>query len=83
MKPVLFVISMKNYKKYHGFRLTNQNFSAHQYEQEFVLSEGFAVNILKVEEIHIKTGNWMYRELNEKVLTIIHLFHDGEFISEK
>lgn len=43
--------------------------------------EGFEVQVLKVEEIHIKTGNWQYRELNDRVLTMIHLYHDGKPIT--
>ena len=78
MKPVLFVISMKNYQVYHGFRLTDSKYSALPDEQEVLLMEGFEVYCLKVEEIVIKTSNWVYRELNERVLTIIHLHHDGE-----
>jgi hypothetical protein len=44
--------------------------------------EGIEVQVLKVEEILIKTGNWVFRELNDKVLTIIHLFHDGQPITK-
>ena len=59
MKPVLFVISMKNYKTFHGFRLTDNKYTAHEDDQEYLLMEGVGVQVLKVEEIHIKTTNWI------------------------
>lgn len=76
MKPVLFVMSVKNYKTFHGFRLSDNKYTAHEDDQEFLLMEGMGVQVLKVEELHIKTSNWNYRELNDRILTIIHLYHD-------
>lgn len=69
---------MKNYKASNGFfRLTDKNYTAHPGEQEYILMEGTQVQVLKVEEIQIKTSNWLYRDLNDRILTIIHLYHDG------
>jgi len=75
LKPVLFVICMKNYKSYHSFRLNDAKYTAHPYEQEYIMMEGILMHLMKVEEIHIKTANWIYRELNDRLLTIIHLLH--------
>jgi len=66
---------MKNYKSYHSFRLNDAKYTAHPYEQEYIMMEGILMHLMKVEEIHIKTANWIYRELNDRLLTIIHLLH--------
>ena len=76
MKPVLFVLSIKNYEVFHGFRLVEDKHTVHPDDQEILLMEGLQIYVLKVEEIHIKTSNWIYRELNDRILTIIHLYHD-------
>lgn len=68
---------MKNYNTFHGFRLTDNRYTAHEDDSEFLLMEGIGVQVLKVEELHIKTSNWIYRELNDRILTIIHLYHDS------
>lgn len=44
---------MQNYRGISGFRLNNQEFSAHDHEQEFLLMEGLQVFVIKVEDVKI------------------------------
>ena len=52
--PVLFTITVRNYLGFHAFRINDERYTAHPYEQEFLLMEGIFVWVLKVEEILVK-----------------------------
>lgn len=47
--PVLFVLSIQNYRGYAGFRLNLDKYSAYANEQEVLLKEGCEVYVLKIE----------------------------------
>jgi len=53
MKQVLFVICMHNYGPFAGFRLNNDNYSAHHQENEVLLMEGAPMFVIDVEDIYM------------------------------
>lgn len=50
---VLFVICMHNYGPFAGFRLNNENYSAHPHEQQVVIMDGAPMFVVGTEEITI------------------------------
>lgn len=50
LKPVLFVMSIQNYKNYPGFRANTSDYSPYCHEQEVILMEGIRMFVMKVEE---------------------------------
>lgn len=53
MRQVLFVICMHNYGPFAGFRMNNNNCSAHYAENEVLLMEGAPMFVLGIEEIDV------------------------------
>ena len=47
--PVLFVYSVRNYRGFSGFRMSDERYTAYPQEQEYLLQEGFRVYALDVE----------------------------------
>ena len=75
-KCVLFVLLMKNYQGYIGFRLDNELYTPYPHEQEYLLSEGNDIHILDVEEYRIRNETPELKdEYNNKLITIIYLFN--------
>lgn len=52
--PVLFVISVRNYDSFSGFRLDLDCYSAHPEEKEYLLMEGVKLWVLDVDDYTIK-----------------------------
>jgi hypothetical protein len=65
--PVMFVISVRNWHGFHGFRVNKSQFSAHYQEQEVLLFEGFKVYVLHIEEV--------YAKVLDKTVTVVHLYN--------
>lgn len=52
-QPVLFVLSMRNWKGYNGLRLRNEGYSAYPAEKQLLLFQGLTVFVLKVQKVSI------------------------------
>jgi len=78
-KPVLFIISARNYRGYSGFRLNLPQFSPFHQEQEILLMDGIYIFVLKVEEYHFDRSMEIipgFEDFNSsKYITFIHLFY--------
>lgn len=78
---VLFVLSCRNYNSPFGIRLNNPAFSAFPEEDEFLLSEGCGVYVLKIQKnVKIKNDYGIYEhelKINGKKMMIIHMYHHG------
>ena len=78
-KHVLFVYFVKNVTGFNGFRLTNSNYSAFYSEQEYLISEGFQVWVLGIEDkVIIRNNNDELKKFNGKCLTIIYLYNEAD-----
>ena len=77
LRPVIFVISCKNYYSPDGISLKDENCSSYPQEKEFLLREGCPVFVLEViPDYEIKNSHLSFSEYNGRKVTIINLFHD-------
>ena len=76
-KPTLFVISVRNYRGFAGFRLNQPQYSAHPHEKEFLLQDGLRMFVLKVEEVAMESTEPGLEEWKGKYITIIHLYYNS------
>jgi len=73
---VLFIFLIQNHCGFRGFRLNDDKYSAYSHEQEYLLVEGFQVQILKIDKnikiVNKTRGSGHY---SSKVLTIFYLYN--------
>ena len=73
--PVLFSICMKNYQRFTGVRLCNENYSAYPSENDTLLMEETSVFTLGVEDHLIQNTHPGFEDYYNMRMTIIYLYH--------
>ena len=80
---VLFVMLVRNYDGYDGFRLNDIKYSAHPEEREVLFAEGCPVFVMGVEEVMIsnlkvdgKFENPFWAKFQDKTVTVVYLLHN-------
>lgn len=76
-KPTLFVISVRNYRGFAGFRLDRPQYSAHPQEKEHLLMDSLRMFVLKVEEVAWENPQPGFEHWKGKYITIIHLYYNS------
>lgn len=76
-KPTLFVISVRNYRGFAGFRLNTPYYSAHSQEDEYLLMDGLRMFVLKVEDFAIDNADPDMADWQGKFITIVHLYYNS------
>ena len=79
-QPVVFVISLQNYGGQPGFRLNNENLTAHLPDQELILKDGTQMWVNAVEKVEIPgklSQNHVLHKFSGKLLTFIYLCKVG------
>ena len=80
MTTVVFIISLQNYSNTAGFRMDDQNYTAHISDKEHLLKDGFQMFVIGVDEQDIKdvdSEDQLYKDFDGKKLTLVHLCRVG------
>lgn len=80
MELVMFVISLQNYSNTAGFRVDDENYTAHFSDKEYLLKDGIQMWVLGLDEMYVEnvdTEDALYKDFDGKKMTFIHLCRVG------